>query len=35
MGEEIKIEDYKNESEIIEKKAITESIQEALYGCSD
>ena len=35
MGEEIKIEDYKNDSEIIEKKAITQSIQKALYGVSE
>ena len=31
QGEEIKLDDYKNESEIIEKKNITKAIEKALY----
>ena len=31
QGEEIKLDDYKNETEIIEKKNITKAIEKALY----
>lgn len=31
QGEEIKLDDYRNESEIIEKKNITKAIENALY----
>ena len=31
-GEEIKLDDYKNESEIIEKREITKAIEKALYS---
>ena len=31
QGEEIKLDNYRNESEIIEKKNITKAIEKALY----